>query len=54
MRVQEEGGVSKDVTGSVLTTIMPSRLASVVFKMADKVVVEEAAKNMEFARKIPV
>ena len=31
---------------------MTSRLALVIFKMADKVVVEEAVKNMEFARKI--
>ena len=52
--VQEGGSVSKEFTGSVLTTSMTSRLASVVFKMADKDVVEEAVKNMEFARKIPI
>ena len=51
---QEGGSVSKEITGSVLTTSMTSRLASVVFKMADKVVVEEGVKNMEFARKIPI
>ena len=33
---------------------MTSRLASVIFKMADKVVVEEAVKNIEFYRKIPI
>ena len=33
---------------------MTSRLASVVFKMADKVVVEEVVKNIEFARKIRI
>ena len=38
----------------VLTTSVTSRLASVVFKMADKVDVEEAIKNIEFARKIPI
>ena len=48
---QEGGGVSKEITGSVLTTSMTSRLASVVFKMVDKVIVEEAVKNIEFARK---
>ena len=42
---QEGGSVSKEITGSVLTTSMTSRLASVVFKMAVKVVVEEAVKN---------
>ena len=51
-RVQEGGSVSEEITGSVLTTSMTSRLTSVVFKMADKVVVEKAAKNIEFARKI--
>ena len=48
---QEGGGVSKEITGSVLTTSMTSRLASVIFKMAGKVVVEEAVKNIEFYRK---
>ena len=49
-------GVFKEITGSVLTTSMTSSLASasVVFKMADKVVVEKAVKNIEFARKIPI
>ena len=51
---QEGGGVSKEITGSVLTTSMTSRLASVIFKMADKVVVEEAVKSIEFYRKIPI
>ena len=48
---QEGGGVSKEITGSVLTTSMTSRLASVIFKMADKVVVEEAVKLKNFTGK---
>ena len=51
---QERGGVSKEITGSVLTASMTSRLASVILKMVDKVVVKEAVKNIEFARKIPI
>ena len=43
-----EGGVSKVTTGSVLTASMTSRLASVTFKMAVKVVVDEADKIVEF------
>ena len=54
LRKQEGGGVSKEITGSVLTTSMTSRFASVIFKMADKVVVEEAVKNIKFYRKIPI
>ena len=53
-RSQEGGGVSKEITGSVLTTSMTSRLASVIFKMADKIIVEKAVKNIEFYRKIPI
>ena len=45
-QIQEGGSVSKEITGSVLTTSMTPRLASVVYKMADKVVVEEVVKNI--------
>ena len=45
---QEGGGVSKVTTGSVLTASMTSRLASVTFKMAAKVVLDEADKIVEF------
>ena len=51
---QDEGSVSKEISSSVLTTSITSRLASAIFKMADKVVVEEAVKNIEFSRKIPI
>ena len=45
---RREGGVSKVTTGLVLTASMTSRLASVTFKMAAKVVVDEADKIVEF------
>ena len=45
---QEGGGVSRVTAGSVLTASMTSRLASVTFKMAVKVVVDEADKIVEF------
>ena len=45
---QEGGGVSKVTTGSVLTASMTSCLALVTFKMAAKVVVDDADKIVEF------
>ena len=45
---QEGGGVSRVTSGSVLTASMTSRLALVTFKMAVKVVVDEADKTVEF------
>ena len=48
MRYQEGGGVSKVTTGLVLAASVTSRLASVTFKMAAKVVVDEADKIVEF------
>ena len=48
LKIQEGGGVSRVTAGSVLTASMTSRLASATFKMAVKVVVEEADKIVEF------
>ena len=45
---QEGGGVSKVTPGLVLTASMTSRLASVTFIMAAKVVVDEADEIVEF------
>ena len=42
------GGVSKVTVGSLLTASMTSRLTSVTFKMAAKVVVDKADKIVEF------
>ena len=44
------GGVSKEISGSVLLAV--SRLASVTFKIASKVFIEETDKNFEFIREI--
>ena len=44
------GGVSKEIGGSVLLAV--SRLASVTFKRASKVFIEETDKNFEFIREI--
>ena len=47
------GGVSKEICGTVrLPVSWTSRLASVTFKMASKVFIEETDKNFDFITEI--
>ena len=46
------GGVSKETCGTVRLPVLTSRLASVTFKMASKVFIEEADKNFDFITEI--
>ena len=46
------GGVSKETCGTVRLPVITSRLASVTFKMASKVFIEEADKNFDFITEI--
>ena len=45
------GGVSKEICGPPAS--MTSRLASVTFKIASKVFIEETDKNFDFITEIP-
>ena len=49
----EWGGVSKEICGTSPPASMTSRLASVTFKIASKVFIEETDKNFDFITEIP-